>query len=461
MDWTLSDDGLTYTFQIHPDAKFIDGQPVTATDVQWSYDRVCNEEAPWPNQKNMCPFYKGSTVLNPKTVQVITNFQAAPFFSYLASPYAQILPKHHFDGMSISDRKLLKNVNGSGPFTVKEHIKDTSVEYTKNPNYFKDPYPYFDGMKYFVIIEPGAIIASFKAGKILYHSHANSNLTSIQSEKLGEDMVGKARVTFEGPVFVLWTSINDTKPPFDDVRVRRALQLATDREAFIKTFSNGNDLLAGAFPPGFWFGTSEDELRQVPGWRVNPDGSKSSDDIAEAQKLLADAGYPNGEGFPNINYVSFQLGEFPDMSVLQKQQWKQWLNIDSTIDVVSLANYVDVLTGLKYDMLQSGYSHTIMEPDDIIAGTYAKGGRANPSDWSNPRIEELYLAQQKELDIVKRKALIDEIGQILQEVDSPHIFYWWAMRGKFVDNRIHNWKPGATDAQHPKNEHMWCDPDCS
>ena len=452
--WEISDDGLSYTFVLN-EARFVDGQTLTAKDVEFTFASICDPDAGWPNAKNLCPFFDRATVVTNNTVQLHMKFPAGPFLSYLAAPYVTILPKHHVE--TGVDMKLKENINGTGPFRMIDYQKDVVVKYERNPDYFKDSYPYFDGMDYFIITDPGAIYTAFQIGRVLFHPHINSFLSAAQRHDLAGEMAGKATLVPEGPTFIQWVIPNFTKPPLSDIRMRTALSLIHSRQDTITAFQS-DSLLGNPFPPDFWFGKTTAEILQIPGYRVTSTGEKDPADIAEAKRLLAEYEADNGK-LEEIDFVTVKFSELTEQSVLFSDEIRKHLGLKVNLSIITLAEYVDVARGGNYDLFEGGHSHTIMEPDDIIAGLYIKGGRSNMLDWTHPRVEELYQLQQRELDQSVRGTYIQEMADIVN-AELPFYFHYWGIGLRFVDDRIKNFRPGATDAQHPKNEHMWCDPGC-
>ena len=453
--WELSSDGLSYTFFLHENARWHDGVPVTAADVVFSLDDMVNPDEPRPLVGVIKPFYDGSQAIDDHTVRVNTKFPAAPFFPILANENMKILPKHHIE--TGVDLKQEKNHVGSGPYKLKKHEVDISVEFTRNPDYFKDGRPYWDGMKYFSIIPHATVFSAFRSGQVLGHIHPTNNLSGTDNEKLGEVTEGKGTMHFAGPVAILWTQINHNKEPYTDVRVRRALHLAIHRQPFIQIFSRGRDTLGGPFPPGFWFGLSTEELSKLPGYRETPDGKKHPDDIAEAKRLLAEAGFPDGFK-TTIN--ALQLAEFVEMSEVLSDQLKRFLNIDATVRPLEYGVGIEAIVGCTYDMNTAGYSQKIMEPHDILGAAYVKGGSGNRCNWSHPRIEEIFELQARELDQEKRKALIMEATNILLNEDIAIINLYWTFRGMFMNNKIKNFHVPVGLTDQLKAEHLWCDPSC-
>ena len=454
--WSLGADGLSYTFVLHDNAKWHDGTSVSADDVVFSLDSMTDADKPRPNASRIAAFYDSSTAVDSKTIQVTTKFKAAPFIPFLATEWMKILPKHRFERLTPDEAQLEENVLGSGPFLLAKHDKDVVVEYIKNPNYFKEKRPYFDGMNYFTITDTSAIFAAFKAGQVLSHAHPSSNLSNADNEKLAQEMRGRGTVHFAGPIGIIWTHVNTNKAPFDDPKVRKALHLAIYRQEMIQIFSNGRDQLGAPFQPGTTYGLTIEEIEQLPGYR-ELDGKKHPDDIAEAKKLLAEAGVAEGT---TMHLQALQVVEFPDLAVVVADQLRRVLGLDIVVDNIALgAGFGKVIAG-DYDMNILGYGPMITDPHDIIGGAYVSTGRNNFSKWTHPRIEEIFESQSKELDVTKRQAQIKEVQDIILSGESPFLTHYWTMRGMYVDDRLRNFNPPPTDSHALKMEHMWCDPGC-
>ena len=285
-DWSLAADGVTYTFTIVDNAKWHDGQPVTSEDVAFSLDRMTDPDAFRPHLGALKAFYApgNTTIVDGQTVEVTTLFAAPAFVPYLAADYAKILPKHHFEGMSADDAKLEANILGSGPFKLLSHEQDVSWEVERNNDYFKPGLPYFDGIKHFIIGDSGRAFSAFSGGQVLTHSYTTNNLSVRENEQLGELMRGKGTI-FWGALSEIHGLWNPAIAPFNDVRVRLAVQLALDRQKLIDLAGNGRYPIGAPFQPDTWFGLTDAQTAELPGFR-QLNGEKHPDDIAEAKRLM-------------------------------------------------------------------------------------------------------------------------------------------------------------------------------
>jgi peptide/nickel transport system substrate-binding protein len=465
--WDLGDDGVTYTFKLHPDAVWNDGMPVTAEDVVFSFERMVDREDKIVRAKVhvIRPFYESSRVIDTHTVEIKTLFPAPAFLPFIAAEYFKILPKHHVEAIKEGDNgadqdgdmKPFENINGSGPFRVVSFEKDVSIEYVRNENYFKDPYPYFDAMTYYSIVDEGTTAAAFRAQQTLFHTHPNNAVSTRTLIDLAEDMQGIARVVWVGPIAPLWMLLNIEREPFTDPRVRHAISLATHRQPIIESLSAGVDELGGVFPPSAWFGYTKEELETMPGYRLTADGEKHPDDIAEAKRLLEEAGVPSDF---STSTMAIPFSGFDLFSSIFADQLRTFLGWEVESSVLELQTFVQQRNAGQFEMSSGGYGILVNDPHDIIGGVLQENGSTNIMHWRNDRIEEIYELQAEELDRVKRKALADEVSDIIIKIDSPYIFLYHTMRGHFANNKINNLHKVATLTDALKAEHFWCDPEC-
>ncbi len=448
--WTLSDDGMSYIFTLPTDARWHDGAPITADDVVFSLDEMVRDDVPRPRSGQIRPYYESSKALDPYTVQVDLKFQASAFLPFLATEFMKMWPKHHVE--TGVDMGLEQNILGSGPFKMVEHTKDVGYKYEKNEDYFKEGLPYFDGMEYFIINDSSRVLAAYKAQQCLMSVYLNSNMNVREGKELAKAMEGKGTVYFAGPT--LWHSllINTEAEPFTDVRVRRALQLILHRQAFNAIFGDGEYLLGSPFPPDQWFSSSTEDLLKLPGLRETADGEKHPDDIAEAQRLMAEAGY--ADGF-KTTILAGNFLSFPDMAQVAADQLKRWLNIDAVVQPEEpAAGYVRYEAG-DWKLGFHGNGILVMDPDQIIGGSYLSKATRNYSAWEPAKIRELYDAQQRETDLDARRGMVLEMEEYLANQDSHLVITEWAMLIPYVDNRIKNYNIAAGFANHSNKEHLW------
>jgi ABC-type transport system substrate-binding protein len=462
--WALAPDGVTYTFRLHENAKWWDGKPVTADDVVFSLASMTDPDSipilkgqPRPIAGQVKDYYESSRAIDPYTVEVKTKFPAPGFLPILAATPMVIMPKDWVLAGHIQGLHKPEDLMGSGPFKHVKFIKDVSNEYVKNDNYFKEGYPRIDGMKHFIIVERGTIIAAFKSGQILMTNGIINNLSTAEALQFQKDAGDKFNVHFGGPSAMVGVLINTRVKPYDDVRVRRAIMLAIHRQPIIQTFSVGQDDLGLPFPPGQWYGRTREEAAQTPGFR-ELGGKKHPEDIAAAKKLLAEAGIP--EKF-KVTLTARSVLEFLDVATVVADQFRQVFNWDVTLrPMESAAGQAAFLSG-DYQIAVQGAGPTIPEPDGDFAALYIEGSlRHLWTGYFHPGAQELYQKQLRELDREKRKALVRQADDILLHQDNSFPGLYWGNRSWIVDKRIKNFYIHPSIYHQAKLEHIWCDPKC-
>ena len=449
--WTVADDGVTYTFKLH-DAQWWDGMPVTAEDVRFSLDMMVNPDNPFPKTGQLRFVYDagGSRVIDDKTVEVKIPRPSANFIPLLANQQMKMLPKHNVE--KDHNLKLRENQVGSGPFIATEYLKDVSLRFERNDNYFKAPRPYFDGMIWHLMRDRNTIIAAFKTEQFLACSSSVCGLTPTQYTKLAEDL-GDRMSSFSYPTgsnrFVIF---NTNKEPWSDPRVRKAVSLAMNRQEYIAIVGGGT--IGAPFLPDTHFYHSSEEQLQVPGYRVDANGEKLQEDIDAAKALLAEAGYPNGF---ETTLDAATIPTFVTIGQVVADQMKRYLNIDVRIKspTYAAAQVNDWATG-NFDMISFGTSFLLVDPDFINASLYLPGGERNSwgGGWHDEKVIDLSDRISKEGDVEQRKALTLELGAYLEE-QSPQIGLAWSFGVGINNHKIKNYHPSTASNASVWHEHTW------
>src|SRR6266403_4939940 len=285
-EWKISPDALTYTFKIRQDIRFHDGSPLTAADVKASYDKILfPPEGVRSIRKEHYSSVASVEAPDPSTVVFKLKFPSASLLANLASPWNVIFPKTYLD----RDPNYFKtHAIGSGPFKFKGYTRGSTFEGERNPAYFVKDRPYLNGYKFFISPETSVRAAAIRSGRAYIEFR---DLPKAEVEAIKKQLGDKIAVQ-ETPVTGEWgIAINNTKKPFDDVRVRRALSLGIDRYTMARVLYplTGLRYAGGLMRPGSEWAMAEAELEKLPGF-----GRDIEENRAQARKLLAEAGYPNG-----------------------------------------------------------------------------------------------------------------------------------------------------------------------
>ena len=467
--WELGADGMTYTFKIVENANWHDGVPLTADDIAFSFRAMKDPDSvPALVGRNTSSAVLSWTdlteswrVIDPYTVEVVTQFPAPDFLPLIAVDTNSIIAKHTVLDQGIAQTSSdWQNFNGSGPFRIVEFTTDVGYRHEKNDDYWREGYPRVDGIQHIIILDAGTIAAAYLTEKVYIQNGPSNNLKVnqiVQLEKDGKDVL---RVEWKGPSSLYAMLINASVKPFDDPRVRKALYLAMHRQAYVDTFFDGRAWMGTPMPPGTWFGKTPEEVEQLPGFR-ELNGEKHPDDIAEARRLLTEAGlYPGGFEATIMARIAVFYGE---MAVLAQEQYKRFLNIDFNIRPVEAAAGFDAYDRGDYQVAMQGLGLSILSPTsalDFYAAGYGipRNTRFDPNP--NPRVQELIELQRKELDTDKRRAMVQEVDDVLLQGDNTVVGAFWFNRGWVSNLRIQNFHPTASGQIQFGWEHLWCDPAC-
>ena len=452
--WTVSEGGTRYIFELPENARWHDGTPITSDDVVFSINEMLRTDVPRPRSGQIRPYVKGVEAIGPYQAQIDLHFPSSAFLAFLATDFMKMWPMHWVgtDPETQRNMRLEENILGSGPFRMVEHEKDVVYRWEKNQDYFKDGLPYLDGMNYFIINDSSRILAAYKAEQVLMTVYLNSNMNVREGQELQDDREGKGRVFFAGPTLWHGMLINTEKEPFTDPKVRRALNLILHRQAFDQIFGAGEYQIGSPLPPDQWFSRTTEEWLQTPGLRETDNGEKHPEDIAEAQRLMAEAGYEDGF---ETTILAANFLSFPDMAQVAADQMERWLNIRAVVQPEEpAAGYVRYESS-DWSLGFHGNGILVMDPDQLVAGSYLSAATRNYSGWEPAKIRELYDAQLIETDTEKRRQLVLELGDYLAAEDTHVVITTWAMLVPYVDNRIKNYNIASGFANHTNKEHLW------
>jgi len=442
-DWKISPDGLTYTFKIRQGIRFHDGSALIAADVKASYDKIIfPPEGVRSTRKTGYSAVVRVEAPDPGTVVFRLKFPSAALLVNLASPWNVIYPKKYLD----QDPNYFKTkVVGSGPFKFKSYVRGSTFEGERNPDYFVKDRPYLDGYKFFFSTETSVRAAAIRSGRAYIEFR---NLPRPEVEAIKKQLGDKVAVqeTSMTSSWGIW--FNHTVKPFNDVRVRKALALGIDRYTMSKVLYplNGLKLIGGAMRPGSEWAMPDAELEKLPGfWR---DAEKSR---AEARRLLAEAGYPNGFKVVLKNR-NIKL-PYQDFAVFAIQEWRK-IGVEAEHRPLETAAwFADGQNTANFELMVSAPSRFMDDPD-VWLNRYTTGDTENWGRVSDPRIDDLFARQTRALDPRERKKLVNEIDRLMLE--SAHYLpgLWWT-RNVVHWTKVKNWVAPPNHYSNQKLQDVW------
>jgi peptide/nickel transport system substrate-binding protein len=412
--WTVSEDGLTYTFKLRRNVKFHDGTPLTSADVKASYERIVNPPQGVVSIRKAA-YSDIVAIETPDAATVIFKLKApnAAMLANFASPWDCIYSAAKLK----QDPKFPeKNVLGTGPFKFIEHAAGSHWVGERFADYYEPGKPYLDGFRAFFITNTAARVNALQAGQVLTEFRGHS---PADRDKLTKALGDKVEVLETAWVCSLVVTFNTQKKPFDDARVRRALSLAIDRwkgaEALSKIALVRH--VGGILRPGYDLAANEAELVKLPGWGKDIAAARE-----EAKKLLKEAGVSELKfKFTNRNIPM----PYTPVGVFLINEWRQ---IGAAVEHEQLETrlYTNALRSGNYEVGLDFNCDFMDEPNlQLIKYISADKSSINFARYNDRKLDELYEKQARATNTQERRRLIREFEtHALQEAYTfPTI--WW------------------------------------
>jgi peptide/nickel transport system substrate-binding protein len=441
-EWKIAPDAMTYTFKIRPGIRFHDGSPLTAADVKASYDKIIfPPDGVRSIRKEHYSSVASIEAPDPSTVVFRLKFPSASLLTNLASPWNVIFPKKYLD----KDPNYFKNnVVGSGPFKFKSYTRGSTFEGERNPDYFIKDRPYLNGYKFFISTETSVRAAAIRSGRayIEFRDLPNAEVDAIKKQ-LG-DKVTVQQTPMVGQFGIL---INNTAKPFTDPRVRKAVTLGFDRYTAGKVLYTLTGLRdpGGMMRPGTEWAIPPAELEKLPGfWR---DAEKSR---AEAKRLLAEAGYPNGLKVVLKNR-NVKL-PYQDLAVFAIQEWRK-IGLEAENRPLETAAWFSDLAAANFELM-IGPTVEFMDDPDQFLNRYTTGAPQNYGRFSDPAVDDLFSRQARALDPAERKKLVIQLQQRVIENAYYMPGLWWT-RNVIHWTKVKNYVAPPSHYTNQKLQDVW------
>ena len=477
--WEINDDGTIYTFHLTDGVMWNDGTPLTVDDVLYSmlrYGNPCNgagRSGLWrtyvvplevvDREARDCTVTNADDairVVDDKTIEFHLAFASGAFIKFLAIDYVKILPKHLLEqDIDLNQAEnILEHNSGSGPFILEEYQSGNFYNVNRNPNYFKAGLPYFDRIEHYIITVPSTGQAQIEARQIDMANAAESNFTATEyyalEQRTNSDYV--AHNIFGGATRGLMLNIK--REPFDNHLVRQAINLAVDRQKYNERALHGS---ARGHCPLVGMAHAFEECLTWPGMRPK-DTPGGQEDIAEARRLMAEAGHPDGF---EIEYTVRQVSTYPEECSVIKQDLEEYLGITGNIETLpSAAGYAKYGTSRPanakgdWEISCQAEGMTVPDPDAVYGGIFRKGGTRNYTDWEAPEINAWFEEQKVELDPDRRREINKEAERWLHDFSNNHWVSLGLSQNFWVVNKdIKGFVAPQTVQYGFKHEHLWLD----
>lgn len=393
-EYSISDDGLTYTFNLNKGVKWHDGKDFSSEDVKFTYETIIKEKG-----VNVDKYENIKEITTPDKDTVVFKLEKvdASLISYI--PQTDILPKHIYEGTDWLTNPANKKPIGTGAFKFVSEEKDVSIILEANKDYFKGE-PGVDRIIYKIIPDENTAVQAYLNGEVdLLGLPAAISPAAVPSLKNAANTKVQTMISADRQYMVT----NLSNEPWSNLKVRQAVALCLDRPQIVEKAHKGYAEVAEGFytPAVSWAYTDEYKM---------PD-----QDIEKAKALLDEAGYKadaNGVRIKDVEIVIFEFAVFSDIATIVQQNLKS-IGIEAKITTLETAAWSQKMQDGKFDLGIIGGFHG-PDPDGMV-GRVGVGGWGNFMKYNNPKLEEIFAQGRSETDLEKRAAIYKEMQKILSE----------------------------------------------
>lgn len=411
--WSSNASATVWTFKLHPGAKFADGESVTAADFVYAWNRIAGSASKETTNQSQIAYHlarvqgfadaqakgvpmSGLKAVDKLTLQVTLGYPFAQWAYVCAHPGLAPVPKKLVEGgvpyknakVPFADMPV-----GNGPFKMSAPWKhDQYINIVRNDDYYGTK-AFLDGVDFKIFKDESTAYREFQAGSLDFAEIPDGQITAAKkaygvssdgyTAEPGKDVLLGPEASIE------FFSLDLKKAPLNNVKVRRAISLAINRDAINKGVHEGTCKVATSFmPPG------------IPGYSDNQ-FAYSHYDVAAAKKLLSDAGYPGGKGLPSLKII-FNSGAGHEKEVQYIQSDLKAIGIKTTTETYESAQYASALSGTNFDMARDGWTADYPIADNFMNPIFNSKSPDNHSHFFSPTLDAaIKLARQTTNDAAR------------------------------------------------------------
>lgn len=445
--WETSTDGRTYTFTLKKGVKFFSGREVTAEDFKWSIERAVR---PRPKQADLAkrPLISetaktylidivgvaeklagtakevtGVKVVDPYTLAITIDKPRPYFLGKLTYPVAFVVDKD----VVPADKEITtaEQMGGCGPFWVEKFVREQLIVLKGNKDYHLGPVP-LDSIERPVIKDAATRLNKYKAGEIDLVMLERQDIAGLQN-----DPVLKDHLKFFDRPAMWYVGMNiAVVPQFKDRRVRRAIAMAIDKEKIVEQFLGGVNAIANGIVPPKVFGYRE----RTNAIQFNP---------VEAKKLLAEAGFPDGRGFPEME-ITFRE-QRPDIQIVAEavaNMLKEHLNLTVNTRTMEWRAYLDKHSADKMPFFHMRWGADYLDAENFLSTLLASYGPENHVGYNNPEYDALCRQADTIFDEAQRLELYGRAEDIVLQ-DAPFVPIYFQRDAELIHPRIQGLRESA------------------
>jgi len=438
--WDISDDGLTYTFHLRKNLKWSDGTALTAKDFVYSYLRVLDPALGAQYTEMITAyivgaeeFYAGDADADAVGIKatddntlVLTLMQPTAYYigilgMWVYSPVNEATVTANGDKWTRSADTFISN----GPFKMQKIAFGEGYELVKNPNYWNAANVKLEKLNFRFIPDPSTALVALDQGDIDGQWEVpSSDLPNLKANNDALQIIPSYGTTYY--------EINCSKAPYDNPKVRLALAMALDRTALIESVLQTTDSPAySLIAPGYSVdGVAYDEGRSNY-------GLSATADVEGARAMLAEAGYPGGEGFPTLELSYYTNETVKNIVEAMQQMWQENLGIKVNVSTEEWAVYYESIQALNYDVGAMGWGADYMHPMTFFP-LRLSDGVMNNCGWANSEYDSLVKQAQSETDPLEAMKLMRAAEDILM-AEMPLIPLYYRSSPKMMASYVKGW----------------------
>jgi oligopeptide transport system substrate-binding protein len=432
--YVLSADGRTYTFHLRPDARWSNGDPLTAADFDYAWRRVLKHEVA-ADYISLFRLVRGAAAyeadptnesllglrVDGPTIFVVELAQPVAYFPELVSFYP-MFPVHRGSIEKWGQQEAFKpeHIVSNGAYKMEAYLRRLRIDAALNPHYWGRADVSMKRLSMLIIEDEAARVNAFDDGRLDWVNQLPSNqILSLRTRDTFR------RTELLGTYFLRF---NVTKPPFHDPRVRHALSFAVDRELLCRcTLSDLYKPAAGMVP-------------SLPGYPASDAGRYDPD---EARRLLAAAGFPGGKGFPTVTYLYNTSENHKIVAEGLQDIWKTELGIEVQLVNQEWKVYLDALKRLDFDIARGGWIGDYVDPNTFL-NLWRTADENNHTGWSNTEFDGLIDKAAQTPDPTARLAVLrDAEAILLRELPVMPIYNYAEFH--LLQGDVEGWKPNLRD----------------
>lgn len=440
--YTTSEDGLVWTFKLRPDAVWSDGEPVTAEDFVYAYQRINNaatasqyaslthiiKNADKVLRGEVPPDQIGAKAIDAKTLE-LTLEHPAPYLPYQLMHYAMYpVPKHTID--KVGEAWVQPgNYVSNGPFVLVEWRPNAYVKVKKNPKFFDAANVKIDEMTYSSSEDLVTAVKRFRAGEF----DLSQGVPGQMIDELKKTMPDELRISDYMSTFYI--VFNLTRDPWKDERIRNALGLAMDREVVVEKILRAGEAPAYELVP-----------KTIPNYPhtaiLNYAGMTMPERIEKAKALLAEAGY--GPDNPlRVTFLHQQSTDAKRIAAALQSMWKA-IGVQMTPQGTETKIAYNSMRTQDYDVALAGWIADFPDASNYLYLAKTSSEEMNYSKYSNAAFDQLNIDGDSELDAVKRGDLLNKAEQLMLD-EAPMVPLYHAVSRNLVATYVKGWENSITN----------------